>query len=64
MLGIRRKPPGSASAMSWAACQIGCGPRLHQSTPRKVDVLATLAGRANANTLETNATWWELHGVA
>ena len=35
---------------------------LHQSTLRKVDVLANLAGRANTGTLRTNATWWEVHG--
>ena len=35
---------------------------LHQSTLRKVDVLANLAGRAHTNSLRTNATWWELRG--
>ena len=35
---------------------------LHQSTLRKVDVLANLAGRANVGTLKTSATWWEVHG--
>ncbi|MCE2424799.1 MAG: hypothetical protein J4F45_06815 [Pseudomonadales bacterium] len=35
---------------------------LHQSTLRKVHVLANLAGRANVGTLKTNATWWEVHG--
>lgn len=35
---------------------------LHQSTLRKVDVLANLAARANEGSLRTNATWWELHG--
>lgn len=35
---------------------------LHQSTLRKVDVLANIAGRVHDKTLKTNATWWELHG--
>lgn len=36
--------------------------RLHQSTLRKVDVLANLAGRARANDLKTLASWWERNG--
>lgn len=36
--------------------------KLHQSTLRKVDVLANLAERAENGTLKTNATWWEVHG--
>jgi hypothetical protein len=36
--------------------------RLHQSTLRKVDVLANLAGRAHANDLNTLASWWERNG--
>ena len=36
--------------------------RLHQSTLRKVDVLANLAGRAHANDLKTLASWWERNG--
>jgi hypothetical protein len=35
---------------------------LHQSTLRKVDVLANIAGRAQDRTLKTNATWWERNG--
>jgi hypothetical protein len=35
---------------------------LHQSTLRKVDVIANTAGRAHDRTLATNASWWELHG--
>jgi hypothetical protein len=35
---------------------------LHQSTLRKVDVLANLAGRAHAGDLKTLASWWELNG--
>ena len=35
---------------------------LHQSTLRKVDVLANLASRANAGILQTNTSWWEVHG--
>jgi len=36
--------------------------KLHQSTLRKVDVLANLAGRAHAGNLETNSSWWEVRG--
>jgi hypothetical protein len=36
--------------------------RLHQSTLRKVDVLANIAGRAHDRRLKTNTTWWEMHG--
>jgi hypothetical protein len=36
--------------------------KLHQSTLRKVDVLANIAERAENGTLKTNATWWEIHG--
>ena len=36
--------------------------KLHQSTLRKVDVLASIAERAESGTLKTNATWWEIHG--
>lgn len=36
--------------------------RLHQSTLRKVDVIANIAGRAHDRRLRTNATWWEMHG--
>lgn len=35
---------------------------LHRSTLRKVDVLANIAGRADANALKTNARWREIHG--
>ena len=35
---------------------------LHQSTLRKVDVIANVAGRAHDRTLKTNTTWWEMHG--
>jgi hypothetical protein len=35
---------------------------LHQSTLRKVDVIANIAGRAHDRTLKTNTTWWEMHG--
>jgi hypothetical protein len=37
--------------------------RLHQSTLRKVDVLANIAGRAADNSLQTNATWREQYGI-
>ena len=36
--------------------------KLHQSTLRKVDVLANIAERSENGTLQTNATWWEQHG--
>ena len=35
---------------------------LHQSTLRKVDVLANIADRACDRQLKTNTTWWEMHG--
>lgn len=35
---------------------------LHQSTLRKVDVLANIADRAHNRHLKTNTTWWEMHG--
>jgi hypothetical protein len=35
---------------------------LHQSTLRKVDVIANLADRAQTRQLKTNTTWWEMHG--
>jgi hypothetical protein len=35
---------------------------LHQSTLRKVDMLANIAGRAFDRSLKTNTTWWEMHG--
>lgn len=35
---------------------------LHQSTLRKVDVIANLADRARSRQLKTNTTWWEMHG--
>jgi hypothetical protein len=35
---------------------------LHQSTLRKVDVIANLAERARARQLKTKTTWWEMHG--
>jgi hypothetical protein len=36
--------------------------RLHQSTLRKVDVIANIASRAQDRRLRTNTTWWEMHG--
>lgn len=35
---------------------------LHQSTLRKVDVIANVAARAHDRNLKTNTTWWEMHG--
>lgn len=36
--------------------------KLHQSTLRKVDILATIAERAHAGDLITLATWWDING--
>jgi hypothetical protein len=35
---------------------------LHQSTLRKVDVIAGIADRAHDRNLKTNTRWWDLHG--
>ena len=35
---------------------------LHQSTLRKVDVIANIAGRTRDGSLKTNTTWWNMHG--
>jgi hypothetical protein len=35
---------------------------LHQSTLRKVDVIANIAERAHTRQLKTNTTWWEMNG--
>jgi hypothetical protein len=35
---------------------------LHQSTLRKVDVIANIADRAHDGNLRTNTRWWDLHG--
>ncbi len=35
---------------------------LHQSTLRKVDVLANISERAKNRQLRTKATWWDMHG--
>ena len=35
---------------------------LHQSTLRKVDILANIAGRAHDRSLRTNTSRWEMHG--
>ncbi len=35
---------------------------LHQSTLRKVDVMANLFRRALDGQLRTNTTWWEMNG--
>ncbi len=35
---------------------------LHQSTLRKVDVLANIAERAHHRQLKTNTSWWDMHG--
>lgn len=45
-----------------AAFEAGDYVKLHQSTLRKVDVLANLAERAENGNLQTNATWWEANG--
>lgn len=35
---------------------------LHQSTLRKVDVIANVLSRAQDRSLKTNTSWWEMHG--
>jgi hypothetical protein len=35
---------------------------LHQSTLRKVDVIANIADRAHYRQLKTNTGWWDMHG--
>ena len=35
---------------------------LHQSTLRKVDIIADIAERAHGRQLKTNTTWWRMHG--
>ena len=35
---------------------------LHQSTLRKVDIIANIAVRAKDRSLKTNVTWWKMHG--
>lgn len=35
---------------------------LHQSTLRKVDVIANIATRAFDRALKTDTTWWQMHG--
>ena len=35
---------------------------LHQSTLKKVDVMANIAGRAHDRSLKTNSGWWDMHG--
>jgi hypothetical protein len=37
--------------------------KLHQSTLRKVDILANLFGRTLDGSLKTNASWWEARGL-
>ncbi len=45
---------GKAEAAAWENREFV---RLHQSTLRKVDVMANLAGRAHSRTVETQAPW-------
>lgn len=37
--------------------------KLHQSTLRKVDLLANIFGRTLEGSLNTNSTWWEARGL-
>lgn len=46
-----------------AAFEDGEFVKLHQSTLRKVDILANLFDRTLDGTLKTNASWWEARGV-
>jgi hypothetical protein len=59
--GIRRRD-FLAGAEEAAAFEHREFVRLHQSTLRKVDVLADLAGRAYHRCLRTDTTWWGMHG--
>jgi hypothetical protein len=45
-----------------AAFEGGMYLELHQSTLRKVDVLANIADRAHSGQLATSATWWQTKG--
>lgn len=45
-----------------AAFENGEFVKLHQSTLRKVDIMANLFGRTLDGTLKTNASWWEARG--
>lgn len=38
--------------------------RLHQSTLRKVDVIASLLNRAIDNSLKVESKWWEICGLS
>ena len=51
--------PGEQEAEAFVAKEFV---RLHQSTLRKVDVLANLAERAHNGSLETLSSWWERNG--
>lgn len=46
-----------------AAFENGEYVKLHQSTLRKVDILANLLGRTVGGSLKTNSTWWEARGL-
>lgn len=35
---------------------------LHQSTLRKVDIIANIAGLVHDRSLKTLTSWWEMHG--
>jgi len=37
--------------------------KLHQSTLRKVDTMSNILERVIDGSLQTNATWWEVHGA-
>lgn len=46
-----------------AAFEDGEFVKLHQSTLRKVDIMANLFGRTLDNSLKTNSSWWEARGI-
>lgn len=46
-----------------AAFENGEFVKLHQSTLRKVDILANLFSRTLDGSLKTNASWWEARGI-
>lgn len=46
-----------------AAFDAGDYVKLHQSTLRKVDIIANLFGRYEVGSLETNCKWWQPYGT-
>lgn len=53
--------PGAAEATAFGNKEYI---KLHQSTLRKVDVIANLLNRAIDNTLKVESKWWEIYGLS